>query len=179
MQTCCKGDNSLRPGEDIDIEFTITKNVIAEACEAIRRDSELLAEKKPLDTAYTSTDTKLCYVSLTVTSANKLPVGTVYELSPLGYELSPREFKDRTTYFGSCKRERLADGRKGAVENDVVLPLEVKTPGRHFMISYDWDSNVYYIEDLGVGLGVRMVINLQPTFHIDPGTTFSQRSLKS
>lgn len=84
-----------------------------------------------------------------------MSVGTVYPITPLGFEHSHREPKDGNIFFGNCKRKVLSTGQKGEIENDIVIRNnKSKIPGQHFVIEYNWDDNVYYIRDLGIGFGV-------------------------
>ena len=116
--------------------------------------------RKPLD----QIDTVGSLLRLKVLNGHLLS-GSELTITPTGFETGFRKKKDGITYFG-CKKRTCNNGdriRHGDIVNDVVVKLREKSirelyRGRHFKISYK--SNSYWIQDLGIGFGTFMKIDV-------------------
>lgn len=81
-------------------------------------------------------------------------------------ENSQRTSKDGFIYFG-CKRNKnkLPNGGKGDVLNDIVIPSKDKETerrhrGRHLQIEFSLERNKFLIKDLGIGFGAFVRLDL-------------------
>lgn len=103
-------------------------------------------------------NTKAVYLELKVISSTCLEPSSVFVISPHGLIGSLRIPQDGAVYFGCKKRMKYEEGGKGPVVNDVVIPIEdpevsEMSRGRHFQIYFDYRSEAYYLQDLGLGFG--------------------------
>ena len=135
---CC--DTAYTQGEDV--LFNCPNPLALNAARTDLADTHYFHERKQ---SLASVKTPV-FLQLTVLHSAQLEPGLQMKITPQGLEGSQRG--DGLTFFGS--RRRL----NGEVVNDVVLPNEDTSRGRHFLIYFNTDLESYWLRDLAKGAGV-------------------------